>query len=214
MSSGRPILRAGLTGGIASGKTTIAEILAELGAFVLDADALAHAVMEPGASAYGRVVKHFGRELLDHQGRIVRPRLAERVFHDDEARLALNQIVHPEVMTEADRLLAAYTLRGRARVAIFDAALLVETGLYREFHRLIVARCSRETQIRRLLARDRLTATEAEARIDSQAPLEEKLKVADYVVDTEGTLRETRRRTEGVNAALLADFEREFGAPS
>jgi len=214
MGSGRPILRVGLTGGIASGKTTIAEILAELGAFILDADSLAHAVMAPGASAYERVVKHFGRELLDDQGHIVRPRLAERVFHDEQARLALNHIVHPEVMAEADRRLAAYTPRGRARVAIFDAALLVETGLYRDFHRLIVARCSRETQIRRLLARDRLTATEAEARIDSQAPLEKKLAVADYVIDTEGTLREMRKRTEGVNAALLGDFECEFGAPS
>jgi len=214
MDGGRPILRAGLTGGIASGKTTIGEILAELGAFVIDADALAHAVMEPGASAYSRVVKRFGREMLDDQDRIVRPRLAERVFHDEQARLALNHIVHPEVMAEADRLLAAYTPRGRARVAIFDAALLVETGLYRDFHRLIVARCSRDTQIRRLLARDRLTTGEAEARIDSQAPLEKKLEVADYVIDTEGTLRETRKRTEGVNAALLDDFEREFGAPS
>lgn len=129
MGSGRPILRAGLTGGIASGKTTIAEILAELGAFVLDADALARAVMEPGGSAYERVVKHFGRELLDDLGRIVRTRLAELVFHDEEARQALNHIVHPEVLAEADRLLAAYTPRGRARIAIFDAALLVETGL-------------------------------------------------------------------------------------
>jgi len=209
----RPILRVGLTGGIASGKTTVAHSLAELGAFALDADALAHAVMEPGAEAFGRVVERFGAEILDADGSIVRERLAQVVFHDQQARLALNEIVHPEVMGEADRRIRDYAPRGRSPIAVFDAALLVETGLYREFHRLIVARCSRETQLRRLLARDRLSTAEAEARIDSQSPLEQKLAVADYVIDTEGTLRETRKQAEGIYASLLCDFEREFGSP-
>jgi dephospho-CoA kinase len=211
MAAFRPMLRVGLTGGIASGKTTVSRLLAGLGAFVLDADAFARSVMEPGASAYGRVVDRFGTTILDEEGRIVRRRLARLVFGDDEARRALNAIVHPEVMAEADRRLAAYAPRGRAPIAVFDAALLVESGLHRDFHRLIVTRCRRETQIRRLLARDGLSTEEAEARIDAQAPLEEKLKVAHYVVDTEGTLRETRKQTEGVYAALLRDFESEFG---
>jgi dephospho-CoA kinase len=206
-----PILRVGLTGGIASGKTTVAHILAGLGVFVLDADAFARLAMEPGAGAYGRVVERFGTSILDEDGRIVRGRLARIVFHDAEARLALNAIVHPEVMAEADRRIAEYAPEGRLRIAVFDAALLVESGLYREFHRLIVARCSRETQMRRLLVRDGLSTSDAEARIDSQAPLSDKLAVADYVVDTEGTLRETHKQVEGVHASLIVDFEREFG---
>ena len=212
MAGSRPILRVGLTGGIASGKTTAAQILAELGAFVIDADRLAHAVMEPGASAYARVVDRFGPGILDDSGWIVRARLVELVFHDDEARLALNEIVHPEVMAAAARRIADYAPDGRAPIALFEAALLVETGHYRDFHRLIVVRCSRETQIRRLLARDGLSTDEAEARIDSQTALENKLAVADYVIDTEGTLRELQKVVAGVYASLLGDFEREFGA--
>jgi dephospho-CoA kinase len=205
------ILRVGLTGGIASGKTTVASLLGSLGLFVIDADAVAHRTMEPGGSAYDRVVERFGRTILDERGRVVRARLARIVFHDSAERQALDAIVHPEVMSEADRSIEGYATRGGLPIALFDAALLVESGLYKQFHRLIVARCSHETQIRRLLVRDGLSATEAEARIDSQAPLEEKLAVADYVVDTEGTLRETRKQTEGVYASLLNDYEREFG---
>jgi len=212
MAACRPLLRVGLTGGIASGKTTVARVLAELGAFVLDADAFAHSALERPGAVYERVVERFGTSILDEDGRIVRPRLAGLVFHDDEARRALNAIVHPEVMAEADRRLAAFAPRGGNPITVFDAALLVESGLHRDFHRLIVTRCRRQTQIRRLLARDRLSTEEAEARIDAQAPLEEKLAVADYVVDTEGTLRETRKQIEGVYAALRSDFEREFGS--
>jgi dephospho-CoA kinase len=207
------MLRVGLTGGIASGKTTVARLLAELGAFVLDADALAHAVMAPGAPAHRPVVEHFGPAILGDDGRIVRARLAARVFRDEAARLALNRIVHPEVMAEMDRHIDAYAPHGRALLAVFDAALLVETGLYRDFHRLVVASCNRETQIRRLLVRDGLAPAEAELRIDSQAPLADKLAVADYVIDTEGTLRDTRRQVERTYAALLGDFESRFGGP-
>ncbi len=210
MGGSHPPLRVGLTGGIASGKTTVAKLLAELGAFVIDADQLAHSLMEPGAAAYDRVVARFGARILDEHGRIVRARLAERVFHDVDSRRDLNAIVHPEVMSEAHRRMAAWAQPGRVSIAVFDAALLVETGLYREFHRLIVTRCSREMQLRRLLVRDGLSGEEAEARIDSQAPLADKLAVADYVVDTDGTLRETRKQVAGVYVALVADFRREF----
>ncbi len=209
MKPSRPILRVGLTGGIASGKTTVAHILAELGAFVVDADQLAHATMQPGGKAYDPVVQRFGDEILDDDGRIVRARLARQVFEDEEARRDLNSIVHPQVRAAAERRIAEYARQGRAMIAVFDAALLVESGQYQDFHRLVVVRCRRETQIRRLLARDGLSTTDAEARIDSQAPVKEKLAVADYVIDTEGTLRETRKQIEGVYAALLNDFKRE-----
>ena len=213
MTGSRPILRAGLTGGVASGKTTVAHILAELGAYVLDADAIAHHLMRPGTTAHAGIVAHFGREILDEEGRISRAKMARLVFHDAGASLALNAIVHPQVRAEAARRITQYAPQGRAPIDVFDAALLVETGIHRDFHRLIVACSSRETQVRRLLARDRMSTEDAEARIASQAPLDEKLALADYVVDTEGTLRETRRQTERIYAAMLSDFEQEFGPP-
>lgn len=213
MAPTRPLLRAGLTGGIASGKTTVARIFAALGAFVVDADELAHAVIEPGGSAYGPVVAEFGEELLDASGRIDRGRLARRVFGDDRAREALNGIVHPQVRAEFARRVEEYAAVGHAPVVIFDAALLVETGAWRDFHRLIVVRCSLATQLRRLLARNPLSPSEARARIEAQAPLERKLELAHYVIDTELTLRETRRQTTEVWRKLLEDFEQEFGRP-
>jgi dephospho-CoA kinase len=205
----RPILRVGLTGGIASGKTTVARMLAELGAFVLDGDALAHAVIEPGQPAYESVVARFGREILAADGRIDRARLGPIVFGDPRAREALNAIVHPAVLAAAERAIDDYTVKGHSPIAVFDAALLVETGAYRELDRLIVIRCSAEAQMHRLVARDGLAVGQAQARIEAQAPLAQKLAVADYVIDTDGTLRETRQQTEEVYAKLLLDFENE-----
>jgi len=213
VSPGRPILRVGLTGGIASGKTTVSQILAGHGAFVLDADRLAHAVMAPDGSAYDRIVERFGNEILGDDGRIERPRLAQRVFRDGIDRQALNAIVHPEVLAEAERRIAEYTPRGHSPMVIFDAALLVETGIFRSFQRLVVVHCSAESQLRRLLARGGLSQAEVHSRIAAQAPLEHKLSVADYAIDTEGTLRETREQTDRVYADLVTDFESEFGPP-
>jgi dephospho-CoA kinase len=211
MDSFRPILRVGLTGGIASGKTTVARILAEHGAFVIEADDVAHELLEPGTPVYASVLKRFGREILDASGCVVRSRLAARVFGSAEARKALNEIVHPAVRAEATRRIEAYAPGGRSPIAVLDAALLVETGAYRDYHKLIVCRCSHEAQIRRLIVRDGLTTDEVHARLAAQAPLEHKLRVADYVIDTEGTLRETRRQTDRVYSSLLTDFELEFG---
>jgi dephospho-CoA kinase len=207
------ILQVGLTGGIASGKTTVAHILEEHGAFVVDADQLAHEVMAPGGVAYDEVVERFGREILDARGNIDRVILGRRVFHDAEARQALNAIVHPAVRMEfADRL-DAYVPRGHAPIAVFEAALLVETGRHKDFHRLIVTRCERGAQLRRLVLRSNISLEEARARIETQLPLEHKLSVADYVIDTGGTLRETRRQTDEVYARLVVDFETELGRP-
>jgi dephospho-CoA kinase len=207
----RAILRAGLTGGIASGKTTVAGIFAEHGAFVLDADAIAHDLMRPGGAAYHDVVARFGPGILDADGVIVRPALGRIVFHDPEARRALDALVHPRILPEAERRIASYLTAGHALICVLDAALLVESGLYRRLDRLVVARCSRATQLRRLTARDGFTEDEADARIAAQAPLESKLAVADYVVDTDGTLRHTRDEAGRVWHALMADYEKLFG---
>jgi dephospho-CoA kinase len=212
-ATSRPVLRAGLTGGIASGKTTVSAFFEELGAYRIDADRLAHAVMEPGGAAYEAVVERFGRELLDASGRIRRSALAGIVFGDPEAREALNALTHPRVAEEIDRRVVLYAAVGHSLIVIVDAALLVESGFYRSLDKLIVVRCSREAQLQRLLAREEMGPEEALARIESQAPLEAKLAVADYVIDTEATLRETRREAERVYASLLQDFERTFGPP-
>jgi dephospho-CoA kinase len=212
VESPRPILRVGLTGGIASGKTTIGRIFVSLGAYVIEADALVHELLQPRTNVFHAVIAQFGDACLAPDGTIDRASLGQRVFHDAAARVALEAIVHPAVRAEAERRLQAYGPAGRSPVAIFDAALLVETGTHRDFRRLVVARCSRAAQLHRLLARNRFTADEAEARLDAQAPLADKLAVADYVIDTEGTLRETERQTEHVWAALLSDFDAEFGA--
>ncbi len=209
----RPVLQVGLTGGIASGKTTVTELLAEHGAFTIDADRVAHELLDSDAAVYDAVVERFGREVLDERGRIDRGRLGGRIFRDADARAALNAIVHPRIREESARRIAAYQPSGHSPIVIFDAALLVETGAWRSYHRVIVVRCSEQTQLQRLVARDGLHVDEAQARIDAQAPLEEKLAVADYVVDTDGTLRETERQAERVWLGLLEEFARRFGAP-
>jgi dephospho-CoA kinase len=205
-----PILRAGVTGGIASGKTTVASHLEELGAVRIDADFIAHEMMEPDGPAYGPVVERFGREILGGDGKIRRDALAAAVFSDPAAREALNALTHPRIVEEIEWRFRLSAAAGGSRLAVVDAALLVESGYHRSLHKLIVVRCSRETQLRRLVERLGLRPEEARARIDSQAPLEAKLALADYVIDTETTLDETRRQTEKVHASLLEDFRRIF----
>jgi len=212
MSGSRAVLRVGLTGGIASGKTTIAGFLAEMGAFVQDGDRIAHEIMEPGGAAYEGVIECFGKSILDESRRISRVKLGKLVFEDSEARLYLNAIVHPLIRREAADHLNEYLETGMATVVVFDAALLVETGSHTDYHRLIVVRCSRETQVRRMIARGGMSAAEAETRINAQTPLEEKLALADYVIDTETTLKMTRRQTRQVYSALVLDYERRIEA--
>jgi len=205
MTSARPILRAGLTGGIASGKSTVAGFLAELGAFVLDADDLARRAMDADGAVHDRILRRFGEGVAGPSGAIDRPRLAARVFADPAELAALNAIVHPAVREEAARLFRECEEAGRHRVGVLDAALLVETGYYRQMDRLIVLRCSLETQRSRLRMRRELAPGEADARLAAQAGLERKLSVADYVIDTDTGLEETRRQTERVWESLLAD---------
>lgn len=212
--SSRAVLRVGLTGGIASGKTTVASLLAEHGAFILDADRIGHDLIAPGGAAYAGVVARFGPAILEPDGSVSRPRLGAIVFADPEARRALDAIVHPHILPEVNRRLAAYLETGHALVAVVDAALLVEAGMARAFHRLVVVRCARETQIRRLMTRNGMSQEEAERRIDAQAPLETKLAVADYVVDTDGTMRQTREQVDRLWRDLLGDYEARTRTPA
>ena len=204
------ILKVGLTGGIACGKSTVARFLRELGASVIDADAIVHELLSPGGAAFDDVVARFGTDILDGQGRIDRAALGRVVFAERAAREALNAVVHPRVRREAERRMRAFAERGE-RIAVYDAALLVETGAHSELDRLVVAHCSPATQLERLRERDGLSEDAARARIAAQSPSKEKLAHADYVIETGGSLEETRQRTVDVYHDLLEDYRATFG---
>jgi dephospho-CoA kinase len=202
------VLSVGLTGGIACGRTTVGAILARLGACVVDMDDLAHRLVAPGGAAVDAVVEAFGPEYRDDHGGIKRRMLGALVFTDESARSRLESILHPLILKEAERIIGDF---GRARgrgIAVTDAALLVETSGYRRYDRLVVVACDPELQLRRLMARDGLSEQDARLRIAAQAPLESKKALADFVIDTSGTLAETEARTHEVYAMLLEDLDR------
>lgn len=175
----------GLTGGVASGKSTVAQRLRERGIPVIDADEVARDVVRPGTDGLAAVVSAFG-DVLASDGTLDRKRLGERVFADPEARRRLEGILHPRIAAETARRIADLDARG-VEFACYDAALLVERGLYEAFRPLVVVSLPREQQRERLMAREGISATEADRRIDTQLPLEKKLAVADVVLDNRGT---------------------------
>jgi dephospho-CoA kinase len=207
------ILSVGLTGGIACGKSVVTRELANLGAIILDADEMVHKLLEPGGAGFEPVVERFGREILDERGRIDRAALGRRVFADPRERWALNGIVHPLVMEEEERLLREIQLLGNDQLVITDAALIVETGAHKRFDRLVVVYCAPETQLERLMQRDRMSRDDALARIQSQMSAEEKIPLADYTVPTDGTEAETLERTRELFGQLQKDMLESGRAP-
>lgn len=191
------MLRVGLTGGIACGKSTVAAIMRELGCVILEADPLAHQVMEPGQPAHGEVVKEFGRDILGADGRVDRKKLGAIVFADSARLQRLNRIIHPRVLEALDRRLAQLEREKQTRIAVVEAALLIEADYHRHLDVLVVAWCRPEQQVARLLERG-LTPEQAGQRIAAQMPLEQKRRVADEQIDCSGTLSETRRQTEAL----------------
>lgn len=194
------MLRVGLTGGLASGKSFVGEALAALGCHLLKADELGHRLLLPGTEVYRRVVGEFGPSILDEQGRIQRRALAQLVFADPEKLARLNAIVHPAVIEEEERWMAGIEAADPHGIAVVEAAILIETGSYRRFDRIVLAICSREQQIERAMKRDGLSREEALQRLQRQMPLEEKRKFADFIIDTSGekeqTLAQVRRLYE------------------
>ena len=188
------MLRVGLTGGIGSGKTTVAAMLRELGCAVIEADPLAHEMIEPGRPAYDDVVRGFGSAILGPDRRIDRNKLAEIVFADPARLGRLNQIVHPRVTGEIQRRLAGFEKQGQP-VAIVEAALLIETGYDQQGDRLVVVWCKPQQQRERLRARG-MSDEQIERRMAAQMPLEEKRRLADDLIDNSGTLDETERQVE------------------
>jgi dephospho-CoA kinase len=196
------MLRIGLTGGLATGKSFVGEQLSRLGCRVLKADELGHAVLEQGGEAYQPVVDAFGPEILLPDGEIERKRLAGLVFQDEAKLKLLNSLVHPAVFSREEAWLQQVEDADPDALAVVEAAILVETGSYRNFHKLVVVVCGEEQQIERSMARDGITRDEALARIRRQMPLEEKRKFADYLIDTSRTTDDTIAQVEHLYESL------------
>jgi len=194
------MLRVGLTGGLASGKSFVGEALASLGCHLLKADELGHQLLMPGTPVYEKVVAEFGPGILDSEGRIIRRALASLVFADPQRLARLNAIVHPAVIEEEERWMQDVSARDPHGIAVVEAAILIETGSYRRFDRIVLAVCPDELQIERAMKRDGLSREEALQRLERQMPLEEKRKFAHYIIDTSGpkeqTLAQVRRLYE------------------
>jgi dephospho-CoA kinase len=202
-SAAKPLI--GLTGGIASGKSTVARQLMDLGISVIDADALAREVVAKGSAGLAEIVAAFGPEVLASDGNLDRERLGALVFADAAARQRLNGITHPRIASlSAERI--AQAQRTATPYVVYEAALLVETGAYRGMGALIVVAAPAELQLQRVTARDGLADDAARARLAAQLPLEKKLQVADYVIQNAGDHAALLEQTLTIHAAILQRF--------
>jgi len=190
----------GLTGGIATGKSTVSEMLRQMGVEVIDADVIAREVVEPGTPGLAAVARRFPG-VVGEDGRLDRARLGARVFFDPKERAALNAILHPLIQEEFRRRTEALERAGKSLV-VYDAALLIENGLHRGMDAVLVVSAPEEVQRRRLMERDGLTREEAEARISSQMPVREKVRYATWVVDNGGTRESTFAQVERIRTEL------------
>ncbi len=188
------MLLAGLTGGIATGKSTVSRLFVECGARLIDADVLAREAVAPGRPALQQIVESFGREMLRPDGTLDRDRLGKAVFGDPAQLEKLNAIVHPYVAVAQEQRSREIAGKEPHAVIVYDAALLIEAGAHKRMDKIIVVTADEQTQLARLKARDHLSAEEAGRRIATQMPLAEKAKVADYVID--GTLPMEQLRAE------------------
>lgn len=192
------MLKVGLTGGYATGKSFVARELERFGCLVIYADRLGHSVLLPGAAAYQPTVDAFGADILLPNGSIDRKKLAQKVFGSPERLQLLNSFVHPAVFRLEEELMADWKAQHPRGIAVIEAAILIETGRYTHFDRLIVTACNVETQIARGMGRDGLTREEVLARLARQMPLEEKKRHAHYVIDTSGSKQATLRQVQTV----------------
>lgn len=197
------MLKVGLTGSIAVGKTFVCEVFRELGCHVLDADKVARDVVKKGTLGLQQIIREFGEEVLTPEGELNRPKMASIVFADEKMRLRLNSIVHPLVFESQNHWLAQCERQDPNGIAIVDAALMIESGGYRRFDKLIVVWCEPELQFERLIKRDGMSEADARKRIASQMPQGEKKRYADYLIDTSGDFDSTRASCRQVHSKLL-----------
>jgi dephospho-CoA kinase len=209
------LLKVGLTGGIASGKSAVGEMFVALGAHLIQADSIAHELMQPGQPVYDEVVGHFGRGILNPDGTINRPKLADAAFdskRDSEKKSSrvneLNRIVHPGVIRRQEEWMDEIGRRDTHTVAIVEAALIIEAGAAQRFDRLIVVTCRDEQRVKRFAARHNLNLEaarqEVTRRMAAQLPDEDKIKAADYVIDNSGSLDATQAQVRQIWQKLLA----------
>jgi dephospho-CoA kinase len=203
----RRFLLVGLTGSIATGKSTVSRMFAHLGARVIDADLLAREVVMPGQPAYAGIVEEFGPQVVQEDGSLDRKALGVVVFADAFKRKRLEEITHPAIGARQQRILSVLDEEAFEGVVIWDAALLFEGGGVAKMDRVAVVYVDPETERRRLMERDGLSDADARARIASQMPVAEKAKLADHVIDNSGAREETERQVRTVYGALLAELK-------
>jgi dephospho-CoA kinase len=196
-------LRVGLTGGFASGKSFVGKTLESLGGHLIHADELGHRALAPDGEAYEPVIHEFGKEILDSGGKIDRRHLATLVFDHPERLAKLNAIVHPAVHRLRDQIENSFRASDPQGLVVYEAAILIETGAYKDYDRIILVTCTEQQQIERAMSRDGITREEVAARLKRQLPLDVKRKFADYIIDTSGAKEDTIRQTRDVYDALV-----------
>ena len=199
----------GITGGIACGKTTVSELLAEKGAIPINADEIGHQLLKADSPVIGELVDAFGQEILEESGDVSRKKLGAIVFNDKSARERLNTILHPLIIQRSRTLARQLVMENPSCVVLLDAPLLIEAGAYNSVDLIVVVTTSPETQLQRILERSQvqnrpLSETEAQARIDAQMPVAEKVKYADVVIENEGALDELNKQVD----ALWEEFQK------
>lgn len=192
------MLIVGLTGGVASGKSLVSQVWKEEGAYLIDADRIAREVVQPRTPAWKAVVKAFGKEILQEDGSIHRKKLATRVYSNPVERDLLNRILHPRIKREIDRRIRGIGQKGANAIVVIDAALLVETGYYRNVDKVVVVTSTKKQQIERLRRREQMAQEMARGIIDSQISGEKRIKVADIIIRNEGSRKKTERKAKEV----------------
>jgi len=198
------MLTIGLTGGIASGKSTVSMEFEKLGAVIIDADQIAKELIHPHKPLWNKIITYFGKEIQREDLTVDRCKLGEMVFSDEAERAVLNRMIHPEIKGEIDRRLKQIGKDHTDALVLVDAALLIETGTFKEMDKVIVVSASERNQISRLMDRDGLSVEGAKRRIRAQMPLKEKRKYADYVINTDRSLEEIRKQVRRIHGKLTA----------
>jgi len=197
------MLRVGLTGSIGVGKSFVTSVFEELGCHVLDADLTAREVVMPGTPGLNAITEEFGEDILNPDGTLNRKQLGALVFADESRRRRLNNLLHPFIIARQDEIMRGWEAEDPNGIGIIDAALMIESGGYKRFDKLIVVHCRPEVQLERLMLRDKLSREEALRRISSQMPQEEKQKFADYLIDTSDGFEPTRTQIISVHQKLI-----------
>ncbi len=199
------MLLIGLTGGIASGKTTVSNMFVKLGAHLIDADVIARDVVKPDKPAWKEIVSAFGESVLDDKKEIIRKKLAAAIFDSPEKRKQLEAITHPRIIEEENRLINEIRKNNKSGIIILDAALLIEAGHHNRVDKLIVVYLNKNTQIKRLRKRDNLNSVDAEKRLDSQMSLDEKVNFANYVIDNGKSPDEVEKQVSQIYKKLIME---------